>query len=919
MTNDMCMAWFIRSRSTMRESLQAILIIGLVAAPMNAAGLVPEEAVKRFRVPDGFEVRIAAAEPLIRQPVSMSFDDRGRLWVLQYLQYPNPAGLTPIAVDQFLRTKYDRVPEPPPKGPKGADKLTVLFDRDEVGRFRQSKDFITGLNLASGFCIGNGGVYVAQPPYLLFYPDRDGDDVPDSDPKVVLTGFGTEDSHAYANSLQWGPDGWLYGAQGSTVTANIRGIEFQQGVWRYHPPTDRFELFAEGGGNIWGLDFDRNNQLIAGTNFGGYACMHVVQGGYYVKNWGKHGALHNPHSYGFFDHIACPNFKGGHVTCGGIVYRGGAFPKHFEDRYVACNLLSNAVNWFDLESRGTTFTSRQAGTLLATDDRHFRPVDLTIGPDGAIYVADWYDERANHVDPVDNWDKTTGRIYRVAPKGLPISSMPASTRGMDEVHTRAWSARMIGDWGPRPEPEYEPLQRLARDVSSVVRAQVAATCRRIPPKHTLHNLKTLIATTNEADDPFLPLLLWWAVEDLMTRDAKRADELFASAEFGESQIARTTLLERVARRLSADAAWDRVANLASRLRDPRDWPSVVRGLEHGTYGKQYDRVPEPLLPMLRKARSDLRESDWIPLAVRLGDAMAYEQLLKTVSERETAEIVPLIELLGELGRTDAVSILARRVREKNLATPIRSAAMVALSTIGGDEATTVIAEILPELSADLRAKAIAILASRPSSAKRLLDAVDGGRIAAKEVPLDILRRISAHKQDPLDALVAKHWGRVAPESRGEVLAHIRHLSARLSEAPGNIARGAVLFKQHCAICHTLHGDGGKVGPDLTTVDRRSREWLLTQTVDPSAIVRPEFVSYNALTRDGRLLQGLIAEQSPQAITLIDAKGDRTTLPRAKIESLEPARASLMPEKLLDTLSNTELRDLFAYLQSDRKS
>ena len=119
-----------------------------------------------------------------------------------------------------------------------------------------------------------------------------------------------EDAHAVANSLQWGPDGWLYGAQGSTVTANVRGIEFQQGIWRYHPITKEFELFAEGGGNTWGLDFDAHGNVIAGTNWGGFAMLHQVQGGYYVKGFGKHGPLHNPHAYGYFDHVPCPELQG---------------------------------------------------------------------------------------------------------------------------------------------------------------------------------------------------------------------------------------------------------------------------------------------------------------------------------------------------------------------------------------------------------------------------------------------------------------------------------------------------------------------------------------------------------------------------------------------------------------------------------
>src|SRR4051794_40195377 len=133
--------------------MRVAIVMTLFARAALAAGLPPDEALKRFRVPDGFEVRLAAAEPLVRQPVSISFDDRGRLWVLQYLQYPNPAGLTPVAVDQFLRTKYDRVPEPPPRGPKGADRITILSEPDATGQFRTAKDFVTGLNLCSGMCL----------------------------------------------------------------------------------------------------------------------------------------------------------------------------------------------------------------------------------------------------------------------------------------------------------------------------------------------------------------------------------------------------------------------------------------------------------------------------------------------------------------------------------------------------------------------------------------------------------------------------------------------------------------------------------------------------------------------------------------------------------------------------------------------
>src|SRR5262245_47064650 len=319
-------------------------------------------------------------------------------------------------VDRCSRTVYDRVPEPPPRGPRGDDRLTILLP-DAKGKLTRSKDFVKGLNLASGFAFGHGGVFVLQAPYLLFYPDRDGDDVPDDDPDVLLTGFGMEDAHSVANSLTWGPDGWLYGCQGSTVTARIRGIEFQQGVWRYHPLTRKFELFCEGGGNSWGLDFDRHGNLLYSTNHGGFVLLHGVQGGYFWKAFAKHGPLHNPHAYGYFDHAPHQNFTGGHVTVGGIVYRGDSFPARFRDRYLGADLLGHNVYWHDIEPMGSSFRTRHGGTLLRSNDTWFAPSDVVLGPDGAVYVADWHDKRTAHPDPDAEWDRSNGRVYRIASKG----------------------------------------------------------------------------------------------------------------------------------------------------------------------------------------------------------------------------------------------------------------------------------------------------------------------------------------------------------------------------------------------------------------------------------------------------------------------------------------------------------------------
>jgi putative membrane-bound dehydrogenase-like protein len=428
-----------------------LLVLGLLAPglsgpPARAEGLTPGEARARMRLPEGFRVQVFASEPEIRQPVASCFDERGRLWIIEYLQYPVPAGLKPVTVDQYLRTEYDRVPEPPPRGPRGVDRIKILEDTDGDGEADSVKTFVEGLNLASGLAVGHGGVFVAQAPYLLFYPDRDRDDRPDGEPEVLLRGFGLQDAHSTVNSLAWGPDGWLYGAQGSTVTALIRGIGFQQGIWRYHPRTRAFELFAEGGGNTWGLDFDRGGNAFGSSN-GGFITFHMVQGGYYWKGFAKHGPLHNPRTYGYFDAIAYDGAKqGGHVTPGGIIYKGDMFPEPFRGAFIGGNLLANNVYWHDLQPRGSTFRGRHAGTLIESRDPWFRPIDLVTGPDGAVYVVDWYDRRASHLDPRDNWDKTNGRIYKVsygqAPPVPPFDLARLSTAELIDLNAKA------NDWWP---------------------------------------------------------------------------------------------------------------------------------------------------------------------------------------------------------------------------------------------------------------------------------------------------------------------------------------------------------------------------------------------------------------------------------------------------------------------------------------
>ncbi|NQT11195.1 MAG: dehydrogenase, partial [Planctomycetes bacterium] len=423
------------------------VLLAVCGGRVQAQGYALEEAAGRMTVAEGFTIKLVAGEPDVRQPILVKFDDRGRLWVIQYLQYPNPAGLKRVKVDRYSRTVYDRIPKPPPHGPRGADRITILEDTDGDGRADRFKDFVDGLNLATGVAFGHGGVFVIQAPYLLFYPDRNRDDVPDADPEVLLVGFGMEDAQALANHLTWGPDGWLYGLNGSTTTCKIRGIEFQQGVWRYHPITREFELFCEGGGNVYGMTFDAEGNLFYSSN-GTRPSWHGVQGAYYHKAFGKHGELHNPYAFGYFQFVPHENYRGGHVTCGGNFYFGDTFPASFRGTYIATNLLTHEVHWHSFLARGSTFRSRREGELLISNDTWFAPTDLTVGPDGGVYVCDFHDRRTAHPDPDADWDYRNGRVYRIQAKGAtPAPHVDLHDLSSDELvdrlgETNFWYVRL---------------------------------------------------------------------------------------------------------------------------------------------------------------------------------------------------------------------------------------------------------------------------------------------------------------------------------------------------------------------------------------------------------------------------------------------------------------------------------------------
>ncbi|MFN0195962.1 MAG: PVC-type heme-binding CxxCH protein [Planctomycetaceae bacterium] len=1001
----------------------SILLLVILADAMFAPGdfvcgqgYAPDVAVQKMELPEGLRVRLVASEPEIRQPNFVKCDDRGRLWVIQYLQYPNPAGLTRVKVDRWSRTVYDKVPEPPPHGPKGADRITILSDFDAAGRARSHKDFVDGLNLATSIEFGHGGVYVLQVPYLLFYPDKDRDDVPDGDPQVLLAGFGMEDAQSLANHLTWGPDGWLYGVNGSTTTCLIRGLEFQQGCWRYHPLTKEFELFCEGGGNTWGLTFDDWGNLFYSTNANPF--VHGLQGAYYEKNFGKHGPLHNLFAYGYFKTVERDTAPAGPPT-GGTMYLGDSFPEQYRGTFMSGDFLGHTASYWKIHPQGTTVRAQYGGTILKSNDTWFGATDVCLSPDGSMYLCDFHDQRTAHPDPDANWDTSNGRVYKIEAIGTKrIEAFDIRTKTSDELvdllshpngwyrnrarvqlaalrdpdvnsrlkklamqidnpqlalqglwalyvnggfnepiafellthpeqYVRSWTVRLLGDAGSVSEKMVKRLHRLAKeDPSAIVRCQLAASAKRLPAQQGLPIIKAMFDRDIDDDDSRIPWMLWWALESKSISDRDYVLAEFSTPAAWENGSYRGNL-RRLMRRYAADgtvegyAACCRLWETTPEAQRETMVIALEQGLSERSVGMvgvgqgglfqftaenesdvRTSRPFAPLTPELLEIVDSIWQQDpgqtlRLKLAIRAGLEEAYAQLLQVVADpqSENAALLVSLEILRELGKEDCVPDVLNRVDPRQ-PVDVQLAAIGVLGRFGDEHVAERLLELYPEFSPDVQPRVRDVLFSKPVSSLNFVNLVAEKTIPAESVPIEQLRRLALHESDELNVLVRKIWGNINPGTPEEKLATMRRFNNDLRAAGGDATLGQTLYKKHCGTCHKLFGEGNTIGPDLTNTTRGDVNALLVNIVDPSSVIRSQYMSYVVLTTEGVVYTGLLAEQDAASVTLLDAKNMRTRIPKDQIDELKESDVSIMPEKLLEQLTPQERRDLFSFLQSN---
>jgi len=416
----------------------------------------PAQSVATAKLPPGFRLQVAAAEPDVQQPIAMAWDGRGRLWVAENYTYAESS------------KKFDM---------DLSDRILVLEDTDGDGTFDKRKVFYENLKELTSIEVGNGGIWALASPRLVFIPDRDFDDVPDQEPITVLDGFNPNIRHNFANGLRFGPDGWLYGRHGILGSSDVEYVAPQRqfpipngfqpgpngfrpppnfappggyivrgqfppatatqktrlhcGIWRYHPVTHKIEMVSEGTTNPWGMDWDAHGNLFFINTVIGHL-WHAIPGAHLQRMYGEDS---DPTVYELLPQIAdhvhwdekgedwretrkgppstgTDAAGGGHAHSGLMIYQADQWPKEYRNQLFTLNLHGRRINRDRLERQGAGFVGKHDQDMVFWEDPWFRGLDLTTAPDGSVLVIDWSDIGECHDD--DGVHRTSGRIYRIS-------------------------------------------------------------------------------------------------------------------------------------------------------------------------------------------------------------------------------------------------------------------------------------------------------------------------------------------------------------------------------------------------------------------------------------------------------------------------------------------------------------------------
>ena len=954
------------------------------------AGLSPEDAAKAMTVPPGFSVTLFAGEPDVQQPIAMAIDDRGRLWIAEAYSYP--------------------LKQPPGQG---KDRILIFEDSNGDGKFDTKKIFIDNLNLVSGLEVGFGGVWVGQAPELLFIPDKNGDDVPDGPPEVLLDGWGYQDTHETLNAFIWGPDGWLYGCHGvfthSRVgkpgTPDSERIPINAGVWRYHPQRHTFEVFAEGTSNPWGVDFNDRGQCFI------TACViphlyHMIQGGRYQRQAGQH---FNPYTYDDIKTIAKHRHYlgatphggngrsdaagGGHAHAGAMIYLGGTWPEPYRDQIFMNNIHGARLNQDQLAPHGSGYVGDRAPDFLLANDLWSQILYFTYGPDGNVYAIDWYDRNQCHLTNPLAHDRGNGRIFKIsyrAPEaqgklspGLDLAKLSddelvkllthkndyfsrharrlLQERGLkpaicDELETialtsktdterlrglwalhltgaltkariltalkdespyvRGWTIQLACEQGmPAEEVVHRMLELAQTDPSPIVRLYLASAAQKWTGSPQMRLLTQLVLHAEDTDDHNLPLMYWYAAEKATSESGANGYSLWVAARI--PQVKRFLL-----RRLT-QIGDDKIlsAVLGQTVTHAVDEQKVVlEEVLNGLKGRR--RVPLPpgwneLAPKYAKsADADVRAAAET-LSLLFGDPAALAARRKVLLDA-TADVAARGAALESLAGVQAPGLAADLHQLLNVP-KLDSLAVRALAQYDDPATPDILLKQYAQFPPAVKRDVLNTLASRPEYAVAMLNAVEKKQLAAGDLSADLVRQLRSLKHPEIDSGISRVWGivRDTPQDKQRLISQYRNLLSKATNPPPDVSFGRAVFAKNCQQCHVLFDVGRKVGPELTGSNRANLDYVLSNVLDPSALIGKDYQVQVVVTNNGRTLNGIVKSEDPDKLVLATAN-EEVTIGKADIDDRVVSDKSMMPDDLVRTISQHEFRALVAYLASPQQ-
>jgi putative membrane-bound dehydrogenase-like protein len=913
-----------------------------------------EEAAAKMQMPPGFRVQVFAAEPEVQNPIAMAWDTHGRMWVAENYTYAEH------------RVRFDLTHR---------DRVLIFEDKDHDGRADSQKVFTDTVQMLTSVEVGRGGVWLMCPPQLLFIPDANGDDIPDGPPQVKLDGFtvAKDNYHNFANGLRWGPDGWLYGRCGHSCPGSLGApgtpedlrIPLDGGIWRYHPERKVVEVLCHGTTNPWGHDWDANGELFFINTVNGHL-WHMMPGAHLKESFGQ---SQNPHVYERLDTIAdhyhydtakgwgnsrdgkANDLGGGHSHIGMMIYHGDTWPEQYRGKLFTLNQHGRRANVERLERTGCGYVGKHEPDVFLATDPWFRGLEISTGADGNAYILDWSDTGECHENT--GVHRTSGRIYKVS-YGEPRKpgpcitprcmigdgklqqlwrdyqagkTTPESLRALltdPDEHVRVWAIRLLTDeWpldtllGPRKDAVYPAdrkrtwqylLIQPAKDKSGLVHLALASVLQRLPVKERGILAAALVEQGEYAGDPHLPALIWYGLIPLMRESPLEVLSVAISC--------RLPLTTRwIARGFTSrydkrPEFLDMLIELSMKL-EPELQDSVLFGM--GEAFKGLRKAPKPATwDKLAISDAAKRQPQLIrELSTLFGDGRALDEI-KAIALDGKADMTMRITALRSY--IDARPPDVRGVCESLLNVRVLSATAVRGLALFDDPAVGArLAKDYRNFHPVDRPAVMETLVSRASFATALLERMASGQIPRTDLSAFHARQIRALNDASLNKKLTEVWGelRDTPADKEKAIADWKAKLTPAVLAKADLSNGRALYAA-CSACHTLYGEGGKAGPDLTGSGRANLDYLLENILDPSAVVPADMRMIILSLNDGRTLSGIIAAQNDRTLT-VRTLTEEVTVEKSAIIKQELSAASLMPEGLLQAFTDDQVRDLIAYL------